>query len=389
MRDLDTAIKDFSPISHGPVGLDEHCARIALLRENMAGEGVDAVWLDASPSLVYYCGLRLGLSERIHGALVLRDGSVIYITPRFERPKLDSLLKLPGEVMVWEEDEDPFALFADRLRGRLAIDPDTPFRFSDRMGRISGLTVISAQALIADQRKIKSAAEIAIMQAAMDVSYRVHKAVHAGLRPGISARELCDFIAAAHVASGVEPVFAAAQFGEATAYPHGVPYGQQLVPGDMVLIDLGARLHGYHSDITRTYVFGTPTDRQRYLWNCERRAHEAAMNAARVGVACGAVDRAARSLLEAEGFGPGYVVPGLPHRTGHGIGLELHEGPWIVARNEDRLRPGMCFSIEPMLCVYGECGIRLEDIVQMTEDGAKSFCPPAMSLEAPFGTEAT
>jgi Xaa-Pro dipeptidase len=153
----------------------------------------------------------------------------------------------------------------------------------------------------------------------------------------------------------------------------------------MVLVDLGGILNGYRSDITRTYVFGTPTARQRHLWDCEARAHRAAFAAARIGAPAQAVDRAARDVLEAEGFGPGYAVPGLPHRTGHGLGLDIHEEPWIVAGNDTVLAPGMCFSIEPMLCVYGECGVRLEDIVHMTEAGPRWFCPPSGTLDAPFG----
>lgn len=383
MRHYDSILNDFSKVSADPIQPKEHADRLDRLAKSMRGTGADAVWLDASSSLTYYTGLSLGRSERIHGALVLSDGSLVYITPNFERPKLESMLRLPGSIMVWEEHEDPFALFAARVKGRLALDPETPFRFASRISALPGLSVTNAEGMIAAQRRIKSPTEIAILQTAMNASYRVQKAVHAGLRPGIKASEVADFIAAAHVASGMAPVFAAVQFGEATAYPHGVPYDQELASGDMVLVDMGGRLHGYHSDITRTYVFGTPTARQRHLWDCERRAHQAAFAAAQPGTPCEQVDRAAREVLEAAGFGPGYAVPGLPHRTGHGLGLDIHEGPWIVQGDKTSLAPGMCFSIEPMLCVYGECGVRLEDIVYMTEEGPRWFCPPAGHPEAP------
>lgn len=383
MTDFDTALRNFSAVSAPAITVAEHADRLNRLAAAMRQDGVDAVWLDAASSLTYYTGLSLRLSERIHGALVLKDGSLAYITANFERPKLESMLRLPGRILVWEEHEDPFALFAAQLTGRLALDPETPFRFASRIAALPGLSVTGAEAMIAAQRRIKSSAELAILQTAMEASYRVQKAVHAGLRPGMKASEVADFIAAAHVALGMSPVFAAVQFGEATAYPHGVAHDQHLASGDMVLVDLGARLHGYHSDITRTYVFGPSTDRQRQLWDVERRAQLAAFAAARPGTPCELVDRAARDVLERAGFGPGYAVPGLPHRTGHGLGLDIHEGPWIVQGDTTPLAPGMCFSIEPMLCVYGECGVRLEDIAYMTDAGPRWFCPPAERPDAP------
>ncbi|MDO9638292.1 MAG: Xaa-Pro peptidase family protein [Pseudotabrizicola sp.] len=386
MTDYDTALAGFRPVDVPAISAAEFSARVAGLAQAMRSQGIAAVWLDTTASLTYYTGLTLHASERLHGALVLADGTLTYVTPNFERPKLETLLQLPGEIAVWEEDEDPFALIAARATGRIALDPGMRFGFAHRVMALPDLAVRSAQDLIAAQRCRKSPAELAILQAAMEASYRVHKAVHAGLRPGISTREVADFVNAAHRALGLTPVFVAVQFGEATAYPHGVPYAQSLTPGDMVLVDLGGSLHGYQSDITRTYVFGTPTARQSHLWDCEHRAQMAGFAAAMLpGATCASVDAAARGSLIADGFGPGYQVPGLPHRTGHGLGLELHEEPWIVAGNDTVLEPGMCFSIEPMLCVYGECGVRLEDIVFMSNDGPVWFCAPSSSAEMPFG----
>lgn len=383
MTDFDTALRGFSAISVDGIGVAEHRERLDGLVASMRLAEVDAVWLDASSSLTYYTGLSLRPSERIHGALALRDGSLVYVTPNFERPKLESMLRLPGNIVVWEEHEDPFALFGSQVKGRLALDPETPFRFASRIADRSGLSITEAEQMIVQQRRIKSAAELAIIQTAMDASYLVQKAVHAGLRPGIKASEVANFISAAHIELGMSPVFAAVQFAEATAYPHGVAYDQELASGDMVLVDMGARLHGYHSDITRTYVFGPSSARQRQLWDFERQAQLAAFTAAKPGTTCELVDKAARSALERRGFGPGYAVPGLPHRTGHGLGLDIHEGPWIVQGDTTPLAPGMCFSIEPMLCVYGEFGVRLEDIVYMTETGPRWFCPPAERSDGP------
>jgi len=390
MADLQEALKRFQPVAVSSIAEDEFRLRLRGLQAGMIRENVKAVWLDASSSLTYYTGLSLGLSERIHGALIPSEGAPLYISPTFEEPKLQTLIRIPGDVAVWEEDENPFDLMSDRIDAfscpghRVAIDPATPFVFASAlMQRLEG-RIISAQPMIVAQRQVKSAAEIAIIQTAMGASYSVQKAVFEGLRPGISTTEVADFVNAAHIALGLKPLFVAVQFGEATAYPHGVAHAQTLKAGDMVLVDLGGILHGYRSDITRTYVFGTPTDRQRFLWNAERDAHAAAFAAARPGVACQDVDKAARDSLKAAGFGPAYQVPGLPHRTGHGLGLDIHEEPYIVAGNATVLEPGMCFSIEPMLCVYGECGVRLEDIAYMTEAGPRWFCPPETNLDRLF-----
>lgn len=324
MAEFQEALKRFQPIAVSSIAEDEFRLRLRGLQARMIQQNVKAVWLDASSSLTYYTGLSLGLSERIHGALIPAEGAPLYISPTFEEPKLQTLIRIAGDVAVWEEDESPFDLMASRIGalscpGHLvAIDPATPFVFASAlMQRLEG-RIISAQPMIVAQRQVKSAAEIALIQTAMDASYGVQKAVFEGLRPGISTTEVADFVNAAHIALGLKPLFVAVQFGEATAYPHGVPYAQTLVEGDMVLVDLGAILHGYRSDITRTYVFGTPTERQRFLWNAERDAQAAAFAAATLGAACQDVDKAARDSLKAAGFGPDYQVPGLPHRTGHG-----------------------------------------------------------------------
>lgn len=387
--DLDRVLAEFHPVAARPIDETAFRARLSALQVHLRAAGLAAVWLDASSALTYFTGLRLGLSERIHGALIPAEGPPIYLTPVFEAPKLERLLRVPGPLLMWQEDEDPFALVARHLKDRpgrgLGLDPATPFRFAS--GFLAALEgrVSSADQLIATLRQIKSPDEIAIIRTAMEASWQIQRAVHAGLRSGISTIEVGQFIDAAHRASGMAPLFHAVQFGEATAYPHGVPHPQTLAPGDMVLVDMGGTLCGYQSDITRTYVFGTPTPRQRALWQVEQAAQAAGFAAARVGMACEAVDAAARAVLVAAGFGPGYAVPGLPHRTGHGLGLDIHEEPWIVKGNRTPLQSGMCFSIEPMLCLYGECGIRLEDVVYMTEDGPRWFTPPADDLDRPFG----
>jgi Xaa-Pro dipeptidase len=394
-KSYEQSLQEFENIAAevAPISLEETHARIAKLQSLMRDAGVKAVYLDTSTSLTYFTGMTLGASERLHGAVIPSAGAPIYISPTFEEPKTKTLIRIDGEIALWEEHEDPASLVASLVCGLaaegriLALDPATPFAFSGPITTHVGdrLDVISAKDLIVQCRQIKSAAEIAIIQQAMDASLRVHKAVWQGLHEGISTTDVIDFIHAAHIKLGMRPIFAAAQFGEATAYPHGVPYAQTLKEGDMVLIDLGAHIHRYCSDITRTYVFGTPTDRQRELWNLERRAQQAAFDAARIGAHCEDVDSAARQVMTDAGYGPDYQVPGLPHRTGHGLGMDIHEEPYIVRGNKTKLQAGMIFSDEPMLCVYGECGVRLEDIIYMSQDGPVFFTEPSPSVDRPFG----
>ncbi|RJE78908.1 aminopeptidase P family protein [Paracoccus sp. JM45] len=388
-HNVDRQLAGFRPVNATPISDSAHQKRIASLQAQIGISGLAAVWLDASSSLTYFTGLSLGQSERIHGALIMADGPPVYVTPVFEAPKLNSMMRLPGPLLMWEEHEDPFALIAGHVaqyKGRgLGLDPATLFRFASRLTHEMQGNVVLAEDMISGLRQIKSAEEITIIQTAMNASWQVQKAVHAHLRTGITTTEVCSFVDEAHIALGLKPLFVAVQFGEATAYPHGVPYPQTLKQGDMVLVDMGGTLHGYQSDITRTYVFGDPSPRQRQLWQAEHDAHRAAFDAAQLGVSCEDVDAAARASLAAASFGPGYDVPGLPHRTGHGLGLDIHEAPYIVQGNSTRLQTGMCFSVEPMLCVYGECGVRLEDIAYMTDTGPRWFSRPSASLDKPFG----
>jgi Xaa-Pro dipeptidase len=224
------------------------------------------------------------------------------------------------------------------------------------------------------------------MQRAKDMTLAVHVATASMLHAGITTTEVEEFIARAHRKVGAPgSYFVIVLFGEATSYPHGVSYVQTLKEGDTVLIDTGCKLHNYISDITRTYVFGEPSARQRSVWNSEKKAQAAAFAAAQPGVPCEAVDQAARRALEEDGFGPGYKLPGLPHRTGHGIGLDIHEWPYLVGGDTTPLDVGMCFSNEPMIVVPGEFGVRHEDHFHMTENGPRWFTEPAHSIDDPFG----
>jgi Xaa-Pro dipeptidase len=379
------------------IGDGERTERIARAQAEMRAAGIDALWLDVSASLTYFTGLRLRRSERLHGAVLPARGDLVYLCPAFEEEKLRTMISMPGRIAVWEEHEDPTALVTEILRGcgvtrgTVALDEATQFSAFDGLRRAANsYDYVNGARITGACRSRKSATELALMQTAKRITLEAQRAAARILRAGITTTEVQAFLVEAHRRLGAEgpPAFNIVLFGEATAYPHGVPYPQTLRDGDMVLIDVGAPVDGYVSDITRSYVFGTPNARQRQIWNLEKAAQAAAFAAAQIGVRCEEVDAAARRVIEAAGFGPGYAVPGLPHRTGHGIGLEVHEVPYLVKGDTTLLAPGMTFSNEPMICLYGEFGVRLEDHVYMTADGPRWFTEPAHSVDDPFGYEA-
>ena len=394
---FEAELAKLKPVADGvePIAVSEFKARIAKVQRLLREQGLQGLYLDTSTNLLYFTGIQLKLTERLHGAVIPAEGEIVYLSPAFEEPKTREYMRFGDDVRCWEEHEDPTALVVETIRslgyesGSIALDPDTPFYTVDGLRKAGNrFDFTNGAALTGACRQVKSAAEIALIQRAMDVTMAVHRAAARTLSAGMTTTELVDFLDRAHRKFGMSLTFGAAQFGEATAYPHGVPYPQTLADGDMVLIDMGTRLGGYHSDITRTYVFGEPTDRQREIWDLEKRAQLAGFAAATLGAPCEAVDHAARGVIEAAGYGPGYKVPGLPHRTGHGLGLAIHEEPFMVKGSLTPLQAGMCFSVEPMMCIYGEFGVRLEDIAYMTEDGARWFTEPAHSVDDPFAVAA-
>lgn len=377
-----------------PIQSVEHEARIARAQSLMKEKGIAALYLDTSPSLLYFTGMRLKPSERLHGAIIPAEGPVIYLSPVFEVPKTETLLVLNGDIRGWEEHEDPTVLVIDTVEsmgvgsGVLAVDPATPFFTVDGLRKAGNRFELTNGAVItAECRMFKSPQEIALLKQANALTLEVHKAAARILYEGITTTEVQDFVIQAFTGFGGTPPGGrpAVQFGEATAYPHGVPYPQTLRSGDMVLMDFGCFVADYRADITRTYVFGEPNERQREIWDLEKAAQAAGFAAAVHGAPCEAVDIAARSRIESAGFAKDYKLPGLPHRTGHGIGLEVHEDTYMVRNNRRPLDTGLCFSVEPMICIYGEFGVRLEDCAYMGDDSAHWFTQPAKSIDDPFG----
>ncbi len=379
-----------------PTGTDEYLQRINKAQAYMQANNVSAIWVHAGTNMTYFTGTKWHPSERMVGAIIPAKGAIEYLAPYFEQNTVRDYMVLDGPVNVWHEHENPYQLFVDTLKrmglsGRVGISEDTPFFVVDGITQCdAGVQLINGKAVTAHCRTQKSANEIALMQRAKNMTVEVHKAAAGILHEGISTTEVAAFINEAHKRVGAAgSYFCIVLFGPASAFPHGVKDPQLLKQNDMVLIDTGCLVEGYISDITRTYVFGEANTHQRAVWNAEKTAQAAAFAAAQLGVPCKEVDAAARRSLAASGFGPGYDLPGLPHRTGHGIGMDIHEWPYLVGSDNTPLAEGMCFSNEPMICVPGEFGIRLEDHFYMTTSGPKWFTTPSHSVDDPFGLQAT
>ncbi|MFC3069122.1 M24 family metallopeptidase [Phenylobacterium soli] len=374
-----------------PISRQERESRLAKAQGLMAGIGADALIIGAGASLRYFTGVAWGATERLVAMVLPRSGEPVMICPRFELGSLQASLQIEAGVALWEEHESPYALAAETLAGlgakSLAIDPALPFFAYDGL-RVAapGLMLVNGAAVVDGCRMIKSPAELALMSQAKAMTLEVHRRAARILREGVTTGEVRRFIDQAHRALGADngSSFCAVQFGLASAYPHGLPGEQTLAKGEVVLIDTGCQVQGYNSDITRTYVFGEPSAELRRVWDVEKRAQAAAFAAVKPGVPCEAIDAVARGVLAEAGFGPDYELPGLPHRTGHGIGLSIHEAPYLVRGDRTPLQPGMCFSNEPMIVIPDAFGVRLEDHFHVTETGAAWFTEPQPDLEEPF-----
>lgn len=392
--DLPEPIKALKPMTAGivPIADSERLARIEKARRLMAENGLDALMLEPGSSLLYYTGVQWGLSERPFVVVIPAKGELAYVCPAFEEMRARELIKFSNDVRVWQEDESPYQRVAAILRdrgvaaGRVGVEERLRFFIADGVRKEApSATFVSADPVTAGCRMIKSPAEIALMQRANDITIVAYRAAFATLHEGMTQFEFQRNVSSAFQRLGAAGGSAGAQFGTYSAFPHGSITPQKLKEGDVVLVDGGCAIQGYHSDITRTTVFGKASPRQRDVWELEHRAQDAAFAAAQVGAPCESVDAAARKVITAAGFGPDYRVPGLPHRTGHGIGLDGHEWTNFVRGNKTPIRPGMCFSDEPMIAIYGEFGIRLEDCLHITESGPKFFTTQSPALDRPFG----
>jgi len=375
-----------------PISRDERLGRLGRARALMQKAGIGAVLVESGPSLDYFTGIQWWRSERLTAVVIPDRGDPIIVTPFFEGPSIREMLEVPAEVRTWQEDEEPLKLVADFLRergvasGPIGFEETNRYWIMDRLKRqLPQATIVSANPVVRALRMLKTPAELALMQSAADITVAAFRAMVPEIREGMTLADLNKLYVAGVTALGGSTDGGLILLGEAAAYPHGSGKPQHVRKGEVVLLDCGCSVHGYQSDISRTYVFGAdPSPEQRKVWEQMRRGQDIAFAAAKVGVPAGSVDDAVRSTYESWGYGPRYKLPGTSHRTGHGIGMEGHEPVNLVHGEMTPLAPGMCFSNEPGIYLPGKFGIRLEDCFYMTPAGPKWFTVPPPSIDRPF-----
>ncbi|MDG1995054.1 MAG: M24 family metallopeptidase [Emcibacteraceae bacterium] len=373
------------------ITVDEHKARIAKAQEYMTQNGFEAIYMEATSNLWYYTGMRWGQSERMAAAIIPRVGEVAYICPMFEVPRLQERIIVGDTVRGWEEHESPYKLVVSMLKdmgitsGKLGIGEMTRFFLMDGIRKEAPhLELVSADPVTAECRIIKTARELELMQIASDITIEAYKATVPHIELGMRGSDIAALSRQAHAALGVTG-YLGTMIGVVSSSPHGSIVEPVLEEGMIVLMDGGCNVHNYASDISRTFVFGEHTPEQEEVWNLEKASQAAGFAAAQLGAPQENVDIASRKVITDAGYGPGYKTPGLPHRTGHGIGLDMHEWGNAVLGNKRPLEAGMCFSIEPTVAIPGKFGVRLEDICYMSEDGPNWFSNPSVAIDDPFG----
>ncbi|WP_419816068.1 M24 family metallopeptidase [Glacieibacterium sp.] len=373
------------------IGAAERAARLERAQSLMQAAGIAAILVEPGASLIYFTGIDWFRSERLTLAIIPARGQPVIVTSFFEEPSVRQTLGIPADVRVWQEDESPHALVAAALRqfgaekAVVGIEESVRFFASDGLAHLlPGVRLVSADPIVRGCRMIKTAPEIALMQAATDVTIAAYRWTWPRIRTGMTPEQIGAMMDAATIKLGGVPEFSLILLGEAAAYPHGSNKPQAVREGEVVLMDCGCTVQGYQSDVSRTFVPGTAPDAVRRVWDIVAKGQQTAFAAARIGVPAGSIDDAVRGYYTAQGFGPGYRLPGLSHRTGHGIGLDGHEPVNLVHGEATRLAPGMCFSNEPGLYLPGKFGVRLEDCFHMTATGPRWFSTPPRSLDHPF-----
>jgi Xaa-Pro dipeptidase len=375
-----------------PIGKTERMARIAKARDLMAANDIGALLIEPGSSLIYFTGVEWWRSERLTAAVLTREGEVAIVTPFFEEPSVRESLGVDAELLTWNEDENPLAAVAAWLgarglaKGRIGVEETVRYFAVDGLEKaMPDATVVNGAPVVRGCRMHKSAAEIALMQIAADITLAAYRHTAPRIEVGMTPGQIGAIMKAATQALGGQSEFELILLGEASAYPHGSGKPQAVREGEVVLMDCGAAVHGYQSDISRTFVHGKASARQRQVWDQMRKGQDVAFAAAKLGTPAGQVDDAVRAYYESLGWGPGYKLPGTSHRTGHGIGLDGHEPVNLVRGEMTKLAPGMCFSNEPGIYIPGEFGIRIEDCFHMTDGGPKWFSEPPPSIDKPFG----
>lgn len=375
-----------------PISVAERKGRVAKAQQLMQAADIDALVIEPGSALVYFTGVRWWRSERFTGAVIPADGEIAIVTPYFEEPSVRESMTFGDDVRTWNEHENPFALVNGILKdrglksGRIGVEETVRHFIVDGLQQAApDFDIVSGKTVTRGCRMIKSPAEIALMQLASDITMAAYRYVYAHLDKAMLPSDISALMNEVTQRLGGEPGFALVLLNEASAYPHGTSQPQSLKPGGIVLMDCGCSVLDYESDISRTWVFGEPDKKQRKVWKTVKRGQELALATATVGTPAGRIDDVVREYYESEGYGPGYKTPGLPHRTGHGIGMDGHEPVNFVHGEQTLLAPGMCFSNEPGIYLFGEFGVRLEDCLYMTDDGPRLFSELSPSIDKAFG----
>lgn len=394
--ELPASLAALSPMKEGvvPISVEERSGRIEKARRLMAEQKLDGLMLTGGTSLVYFTGIRWGLSERLFTLVIPQKGRSFVVCPSFEEDRaMEQIEKGPlagtADVLTWEEHEDPYDKVASGLRnqgvssGRVGVEETVRFVFSDGIARAApSVELVSGTPVTAGCRAVKDAHELALMRHASAVTLKAYEAAYLALEEGMTQNDFRRLVSRAHDRLGYAGG-AGVQTGAYSALPHGSLTPQVVREGTILLIDGGCSVEGYRSDISRTFVLGKATDKMKQVYEIELAAQTAALKAAKPGVEAQAVDAAARKVIVDAGYGPDYKY--FTHRVGHGMGMDGHEWPYLVKGNTLLLEPGMTFSDEPGIYIPGEFGIRLEDDMVITESGAELMTPQSPSLEDPFG----
>ncbi len=383
------AVRDIAPAA--PITTAERKMRLQRAQAEMRRHGLGAIMVEAGSSLVYFTGIKWWRSERLTAAILPAEGDLCVVTPEFEEPSIREMLDVGGDIRIWNEHESPFALVAGWLKERglagktLGIEETVRFFAVDGLRHAApGIALASASPVVNACRMIKSPAELALMQRASDITIAAYQKTAPKVERGMDGGDVFALMRAAITEYGGETPSGGVQINEGSALPHGSKERQIIGEGSTVLMDCGCTVDGYRSDISRTFIFGEPSAMQRRIFEQVRNGQDLVMETAQIGTPAGRVDDRVRALYESYGYGPGYATPGMPHRTGHGIGLDVHEPINLVHGETTSLAAGMCFSNEPGIYVPGSFGIRIEDCFYMTDSGPRYFSEPPKSIDEPF-----
>tara|TARA_Y100000815_G_scaffold195992_1_gene179505 strand:- start:87 stop:1367 length:1281 start_codon:yes stop_codon:yes gene_type:complete len=375
-----------------PISVAERKARIEKAQQLMKQHNMAALLIEPGAAMDYFSGIQWWRSERLTALVIPQKGDIAVVTPFFEKPSVLESLKVGDDVRVWQEHESPFEVVSAILKSRGITSGNIGFESSVRYFVVTGISnalpamnIVAAEPVTLGCRMYKTAAELTLMHKANEVTLRAYEHVFNNLKLGMSQAQVKGLMNAAQRKLGGSGTWCLALFNDASAYPHGTNAKQVIQEGSVILLDSGCSVHGYQSDISRTLVFGKASQKVEDVWNTVREGQNVAFAAAKVGAPAGGVDDAVRQYYASKGYDKNYALPGLSHRTGHGIGMEGHESVNFVRGETTPLNKGMCFSNEPGLYIPGEFGVRLEDCLYMTDKGPTYFTEPPESIEKPLG----